>query len=214
MGTTFAGWPLEAQALLADIAADNRAERWPELRDRHRAVVRGPTMAAAAELTAEFGELRVFRPHASRRFGRDVPPLRVDTGAVARSPGGCELTVVLSASTLAVAVGHWRFDQRARTRYRAAVAEPGPGAALGQVLGLLTAGGLPPDPDGELSGTPRGWRRDHPRIALARRCGLQVGRSWELGPWLATREPLERVRTAWRAAAPLVAWLDAHLDGP
>lgn len=211
MDTTFDGWPAEAPTLLAEIAADNRADRWPELRDRHRAAVRGPTLALAAELAAEFGPVRVFRPHVSRRFWPDAPPLRVDTGGVATSPGGCGLTAVLSASALTVTVGYWRFDRQRRARYRAAVAAPGPGVELGHVLRLLSARGLAPDPDGELRGTPRGWRRDHPRIGLARRRGLQVVYAWELGPWLATREPLERVRTAWHAAAPLVAWLDAHV---
>lgn len=207
----FDGWSAEAPTLLAEIAADNRADRWPQLRDRHRAAVRGPTLALAKELEAEFGPMRVFRPHVSRRFWPDAPPLRVDTGGVVTSPGGCGRTVLLSVSALTVTVGFWRFDQERRTRYRAAVAAPGPGAELGHVLRLLTARGLAPDPDGELSGTPRGWHRDHPRIQLARRRGLQVARRWELGPWLATREPLERVRAAWRATGPLVSWLDTHV---
>ena len=46
-----------------EIAADNRADRWPELREGHAALVRGPTLALAAELAAEFGPVRVFRPH-------------------------------------------------------------------------------------------------------------------------------------------------------
>ena len=82
------GWPVEAPALLAEIAADNRADRWPALRDRHAALVRGPTLALAAELAAEFGPVRVFRPQVTRRFRPDAPPLRTDTGGVARLPGG------------------------------------------------------------------------------------------------------------------------------
>ncbi len=213
MDTTFDGWPAEAPALLAEIAADNRADRWPALRERHAALVRGPTLALAAELAAEFGPVRVFRPHVTRRFRPDAPPLRVDTGGVAGSPGGCALAVVLSAEALTVTAGHWRFDRDQRIRYRAAVDAAASGEELGGLLARLAAGGFPPDPEGELRATPRGWRADHPRIGLARRRGLQVVRRWELGPWLATPEPLERVRAAWRAAAPLVGWLEAHV-GP
>ena len=211
--TTFDGWPVEAPALLAEIAADNRADRWPALRERHAALVRGPTLALAAELAAEFGPVRVFRPHVTRRFRPDAPPLRVDTGGVARSPGGCALAVVLSAAALTVTVGHWQFDRDQRSRYRAAVDAAGSGEELACLLTRLAADGLSPDPEGELRATPRGWRPDHPRIALARRRGLQVVRRWELGPWVSTPEPLERVRAAWRAAAPLVRWLDTHV-GP
>jgi Conserved hypothetical protein (DUF2461) len=211
--TTFDGWPVEAPALLAEIAADNRAERWPALRERHAALVRGPTLALAAELTQEFGQVRVFRPHVTRRFRPDAPPLRVDTGGVARSPGGCAMGVVLSATALTVTVGHWRFDRNQRTRYRAAVDAVVSGVELAALVARLEGDGFPADPEGELRATPRGWRPEHPRIGLARRNGLQVVRRWELGPWVATREPLERVRAAWRAAAPLVRWLDTHV-GP
>ena len=211
--TTFDGWPVEATALLADIAADNRADRWPELREGHATLVRGPTLALAAELEAEFGPVRVFRPHATRRFRPDAPPLRTDTGAVATSPGGCGLAVVLSPDALTVTVGHWRFDRDQRSRYRAAVDDVAAGEELAGLLRRLAAGGLPADPEGELLILPRGWSPDHPRVWLARRRGLQVVRRWALGPWLATPEPLERVRSAWRAAAPLVGWLDTHV-GP
>jgi Conserved hypothetical protein (DUF2461) len=211
--TTFDGWPVEAPALLAEIAADNRADRWPALRERHAALVREPTLALAAELAAEFGPVRVFRPHVTRRFRPDAPPLRVDTGGVARSPGGCALAVVLSAAALTVTVGHWQFDRDQRSRYRAAIEAAGSGEELACLLGRLAADGLSPAPEGELRAAPRGWQPDHPRIALARRRGLQVVRRWELGPWVSTPQPLERVRAAWRAAAPLVWWLDTHV-GP
>jgi hypothetical protein len=211
--TTFDGWPVEAPALLGEIAADNRADRWPELRERHAELVRGPTQALAAALAAEFGPVRVFRPHVTRRFRPDAPPLRVDTGGVARSPGGCALAVVLSATALSVTAGHWKFDREQRVRYRAAVDAVPSGAELAAILSRLTANGFPPAPEGELRISPRGWSADHPRIALARRSGLQLVRRWELGPWVSTPEPLERVRASWRAAAPLVVWLDAHV-GP
>jgi len=211
--TTFDGWPVEATALLADIATDNRADRWPELREGHATLVRGPTLALAAELEAEFGPVRVLRPHATRRFRPDAPPLRTDTGAVATSPGGCGLAVVLSPDALTVTVGHWRFDRDQRSRYRAAVDDVAVGEELAGLLRRLAADGLPADPEGELLILPRGWSSDHPRVWLARRRGLQVVRRWALGPWLATPEPLERVRSAWRAAASLVRWLDTHV-GP
>jgi hypothetical protein len=212
--TTFDGWPAEATALLADIAADNRADRWPELRARHAALVRGPTRALAAELEAEFGPVRVFRPHATRRFRPDAPPLRTDTGGVATSPGGCGMAVVLAVDALTVTAGHWRFDPGQRSRYRAAVDDVASGETLAGLLRRLAASGLPADPEGELQILPRGWKSDHPRVWLARRRGLQVGRRWELGPWVATPGPLERVRSAWRAAAPLVEWLDTHVGPP
>ena len=219
--TTFDGWPAEALSVLAEIAADNRGDLWPELRDRHAAAVRGPTVALGAELAAEFGPVRVLRPHVSRRFRPDAPPLRTDTGGVAASANGAALAFLLSPSHLTVTAGQWRFDRVQLLRYRAAVAgeeeaeglaaadltlrnfgavgeERGgvdAGAELTAVLEQLVADEMLPDPDGELRGTPRGWRAGHPRIALARRRGLQVVRRWEVGPWISTPEPLQLIRT-------------------
>jgi hypothetical protein len=130
--TTFEGWPAEATALLADIAADNRADRWPELREGHAALVRGPTLALAADLEAQFGTVRVFRPHSTRRFRPDAPPLRTDTGGVATSPGGCGMAVVLSVDAFTVTVGHWRFDAGQRRRYRAGRRPRGVGRDAGR----------------------------------------------------------------------------------
>ena len=171
--TTFEGWPAEAPALLADIAADNRADRWPELREGHAALVRGPTLALAAELEAQFGPVRVFRPHSTRRFRPDAPPLRTDTGGVATSPGGCGMAVVLSVDAFTVTVGHWRFDAGQRRRYRAAVDDVESGEALAGLLRRLAASGLPADPEGELQILPRGWKPDHPRVWLRGAAGCR-----------------------------------------
>ncbi len=205
----FTGWPPEAPQLLAGIVADNRAEMWDE---RHDAWIRGPALALAAALAEEFGTVRVLRPRVNRRFRPDAPPLRTDTGVVARSAGGCDLSVVLTAAELRVGAGHRRFDPGQTRRYRAAVVDE-PGAALLTLCAGLADAGLRPDPSAALRRRPRGVPGDHPRLALLGRRGLLVERAWPVGPWLGTPEPLERTRAAWRAAAPLVAWLDANV-GP
>ncbi|WP_219413913.1 DUF2461 family protein [Pseudonocardia nigra] len=206
----FQGWPTDATAFLAEIAADNSAEFWAAHRHRHTAAVHAPMRALAADLEAEFGTLRVFRPYRNRRFRPDAPPYRTDTGGVALTAGGSVLAVVLSATALSASAGHWSFDGGQLRRYRAAVDGPA-GEDLGPLLNGLVDWTV--HPGRALTGRPRGHRADHPRIGLLRLRGLQVERSWPVGPWLGTREPLERVRAAWRAAAPLVAWLDAHV-GP
>ena len=164
--TTFDGWPVEAPALLAEIAADNRAERWPELREGHAAVVRGPTLALAAALAGEFGPVRVFRPHVTRRFRPDAPPLRTDTGGVATSPGGCGLAVVLSADALTVTVGHWAFDRDQRSRYRAAVDAVESGEGLAGLLRRLAARRVARGPR-RRAAHPAAWLAGRPSADLA-----------------------------------------------
>jgi uncharacterized protein (DUF2461 family) len=204
----FEGWPADATVFLAEIGADNSREFWTAHRQRHAAAVQAPMQALATELAPEFGPVRVLRPAVNRRFRPDAPPYRTDTGGVATTVGGCAVGVVLSASALSATAGHWSFDAPQLRRYRAAVGGP-----AGEELSALLAGldDQVLDPGRPLTGTPRGVRADHPRIALLRRRGLLLTRSRPAGEWLATREPLEWVRAAWRSAAPVVAWLDEHV---
>lgn len=203
----FTGWPSDATAFLAEIEADNTREFWAENGHRHATAVLEPMRALAAELADEFGPVRVLRSHRNRRFRPAAPPYRTDTGGVARSPGGAVLSVVLSATALTTAVGHWAFDTGQLRRYRAAVL-----GAPGEELPALLAGHVV-DRARCLRGLPRGFTGQHPRLDLLRLLGLQVVTSRQAGAWLSTAEPLEVVRTAWRAAAPVVAWLDRHV-GP
>ncbi len=203
----FTGWPSDATAFLTEIDADNTREFWEAHGHRHATAVQGPMRALAAELEPEFGPVRVLRAHRNRRFRPTAPPYRTDTGGVGSSPGGAALTVVLSATSLTTAVGHWMFDPGQLRRYRVAVLE-----AAGEQLPALLDGHCV-DRRRSLRGAPRGFRGDHVRIDLLKLLGLQVTTTRAAGPWLATAEPLEWVRAAWRAATPLVSWLDTHV-GP
>lgn len=48
--TTFTGWPADAVALPADIAADSRPEVWAAHRERYALAVRAPLRTLAAAL--------------------------------------------------------------------------------------------------------------------------------------------------------------------
>ena len=58
---------------------------------------------------------------------------------------------------------------------------------------------------------PRGYPSDHPRAELLRWKGAAVVQEYDRAAWMHTPGALERVRTVWRGAAPLAAWLDAHV---
>jgi hypothetical protein len=208
MSSTFTGWPTDGPAFLAEIAKDNTREFWDANHERHERSVLGPARALAAELEPEFGPLRVFRSLVNRRFRPDAPLYRTDTGAVATSWGGSQLAVVLSATSLTASAGHWLFDPGQLRRFRAAV-DGEPGGELEAVLADLP--GLTLDQTRRLAGRPRRCPATHPRIELLRHRGLLVTKAWPVGEWLATAEPLHRVREAWRAAGPLVRWLDTHV---
>ena len=212
--TTFDGWPAEAHRAAG----------------RHRG---GQPRRPVARATG--GARRAGAGPDPRAGGGAGGRVRAGAGVpAARRPGGSGPTRRRCAPTPAGwrrrrAAAGWRSccrSTRSRSRSGTGGSTPGPAAPLsggrrrrgvGRGAGRAAAAarrvGLPADPEGELQILPRGWKPDHPRVWLARRRGLQVVRRWELGPWVATPEPLERVRSAWRAAAPLVEWLDTHV-GP
>ena len=208
----FSGWPADATAFLAELAADNTRTFWTENAHRYRAALLEPTRALAVALTPEFGPPRVFRPYVDRRFRPNAEPYRTDAGITVAGSGGTPYVAVLSAQGLAVQVGHQVFDAGQLRRYREAVAGP-PGEALDEVLAALRRDDLVPDGVPALALRPRGYPADHPRLPLLRWRGLHVDRAWSAGEWLSTEEPLRRVAAAWRAARPLADWLEAHV-GP
>ena len=99
---------------------------------------------------------------------------------------------MLSVQGLTVQVGYQVFDPGQLRRYREAVDGPA-GEALEEVLGALRRDDLVPGDVPALTGRPRGYPADHPRLALLRLRGLHVDRAWPAGEWLGTAEPLERV---------------------
>ncbi len=95
-------------------------------------------------------------------------------------------------------------------RFRAAVDDERSGPALAEAVASAETAGL------EVTGTslrtaPRGFARDHPRIELLRRRALIAGRRVPGDRGLSPDAALEHVAGTWRAAAPLRAWLDAHV---
>jgi uncharacterized protein (TIGR02453 family) len=194
------------------LESDNSRSYWAATRAIWQRDVRGPLEALLAELAAELGgSVKLFRPHRDQRFAAGAGPLKAEAGGLVLGvPGSAASRYVgVSAAGLYVGSGLHRLARDQLLRYRAAVAgEAGP--ALGAALDAATTSGF--EVGGEvLRGTPQGYAGDHPRIALIRRKGVYVGGSLPPGDALETRAPVEHARRAWAAAAPVVAWLDAHV---
>jgi uncharacterized protein (DUF2461 family) len=106
--------------------------------------------------------------------------------------------------------GYHQLARDQLERLRAAVADDRTGPALEAAAAAATEAGL------ELAGeslrtAPRGYPRDHPRIDLLRRRQLVAGRALPGDGGIGREAALGHVAGAWRAAAPLNAWLDEHV---
>jgi uncharacterized protein (DUF2461 family) len=200
----FTGFPAGAMAWFQSTLGERDWSRVAARSAEHEASVRAPMSALCAALAGEFGPAHVWHLHRDPRLWSH----QVATVAVADNVG---LRVQLSLDALQVA-GEWRTsspDQIAR--YRAAVLGSA-GDRLAGITADLRAAGFELTGD-RLARPPSGTARDHPHADLARHRTLVVAREWPAGGWLATAEPLRRVRRAWCALDPLMDWFAGYV-GP
>src|SRR4051794_41922016 len=71
---TFEGFGDRALDFYEGLAADNSRTYWKAHEDVYREHVAEPLQALATELTPEFGEPKIFRPHRDLRFSADKRP--------------------------------------------------------------------------------------------------------------------------------------------
>jgi uncharacterized protein (TIGR02453 family) len=208
----FAGLPHGVIDFYERLSADNTKSFWQAHRDEYARDVRGPMEALAGEL-GEFGSFHLFRPHNDLRFSRDRPPYKTHQGAYVESDGGAGYYVQLSAEGLLVAAGYYAMAKDQLERFRVAVDADATGAEVAQLVADVVRRGYDVGAIDELKTAPRGYAKDHPRIALLRRKGLIASRSFGAPAWIHKPAVVDRVRKVWTELAPLCAWLDAHV-GP
>ncbi len=82
----FKGWPVEAVEFYEGLQADNTKAYWQEHKSVYERCVKGPMEELLAELAADFGAGRVFRPYRDVRFSKDKTPYKLNCAA--SLPGG------------------------------------------------------------------------------------------------------------------------------
>src|SRR3954454_21740873 len=212
----FEGFPAAAFAWFEGLERDNSKAYFTATRDEFRRSVRDALEAMLDELGATFGgEAKVFRQHRDLRFTPDRTPYKTRTyGVLSGRPGThAALYAEVSGRGLYAGTGYYGLGADQLDRFRAAVAaeETGPGLAV--AVAAARDAGL--DVDGAaLRTAPRGYSRDHPRVDLLRHKMLIAGRRVAPGAdGIPRAAALEHAAGSWQTAAPIVAWLDAHV-GP
>src|SRR6266487_18918 len=115
----FRGWPSTAIEFYEGLQADNSKTYWLAHKAVYDGQVYAPMAELLAELAAEFGEGKIFRPYRDVRFSPDKTPYKTAIGATLASGG----YVQLSASGLAAGSGMWMLSADQLDRYRRAVAD-------------------------------------------------------------------------------------------
>lgn len=216
MQVAFKGFGSQVFAWFSGLEHDNTKGYFTATRELYEAEVRGGLQTLLDELGDELGgQARVFRQQRDLRFTPDKTPYKTRTYGVLHGVpwASAGLYTELSARGLYAGSGYHQLAGDQLERFRAAVDDDAAGDALGAAVAAAEDAGL--DVEGQsLRTAPRGYPRDHPRIALLRRRALIAG--GRLGPGAGGIErhaALAHVGATWRAARPLTAWLDEHV-GP
>jgi len=206
---TFTGWPVEAIEFFERLEDDNTKAFWTEHKGVYEECVKAPMEELLAELTGRWGEGKIFRPYRDVRFSKDKAPYKTNIAATMAKGG----YVSLSADGFSVGTGYYMMAKDQLARFRPAIDEDATGRRLERIVAKLTDVGIEVTAHDTLKTAPRGYPKDHDRIELLRMKGCIAWQEWEIGAWLDTSEPEDRVVTFLGAAKPLVKWLDTNV-GP
>jgi uncharacterized protein (TIGR02453 family) len=204
---SFAGWPGEAVEFFEDLEEDNTKSFWQAHMATYEVSVKRPMEELLAELAPEFGAGRLFRPYRDVRFSKDKSPYKTNIAA-AIGPFGY---VTLSAEGLGVGAGMHVMAPDQLERYRRAVDAEKSGTALELIVAGIKKKGYACAPSAPLKTAPKGYAKDHPRIALLNGKGIIVWKLWPVAGWFATKKAKERVADVLRSSVPLNDWLAKHV---
>lgn len=210
----FAGFGPSATDWFDRLNADNSKAFFLATKPEWEAAIRAPMEELIAEVAEQFGgTVKLFRPYRDVRFSPDKRPIKTSASGYVTRPGTMGfLYAELSAAGLYAGTGLYDPARDQLTRLRAAIADDRRGGELESLVAALARVQI--EVTGEsLATAPKGYPRDHPRIALLRMKYLVAGARLAPGPALHDRRALDHALTVWREAEPLVSWLDAHV-GP
>jgi uncharacterized protein (TIGR02453 family) len=165
--------------------------------------------ALLAELEAEFGAAKLFRPYRDVRFAKDKTPYKTHQGAFIDLGPSTGWYVQVSAPGVRVGAGFYEASADRLARFRAAIDEERRGTELQKLLGKLQKAGWTLGGD-KLKTSPRGYDADHPRIELLRHKSMTLGKSYGFEPIIHSPDLVAQIRKDWRATRPLLDWLDAN----
>jgi uncharacterized protein (TIGR02453 family) len=205
----FTGWPVEAIEFYEGLEDDNSRAYWQAHKQVYDDCVKRPMEELLAELEADFGPGRLFRPNRDVRFSNDKSPYKVNCAA--HLTGGY---VSISADELFVGSGIYMPMPDELKRFRAAVDAEHSGRELEQIVAALRKSKYDVGAHDRVKTAPRGYSADHPRIELLQLKGIVMSKAWPVGAWLGTHKAKERIVTTLEAARPLNAWIDDHVRAP
>jgi uncharacterized protein (TIGR02453 family) len=211
----FNGFTPEALEFYEGLEADNSKVYWVDHKLAFDTHVKGAMAAMLDSMPAQYQPFHVFRPNRDVRFSKDKSPYKTMHGATSETEGSSIYYTHVSAKGVFAAAGMYMLATDQIGRLRAAIADDTTGVAVLKLVKALEKKGFAvghgaQDP---LKTTPKGYDADHPRIELLRWKGLIAATEIVDESVIHSASVRDHVLAFWKAAAPLVTWLDKNV-GP
>ena len=203
----FSGFGKGATGFYDDLEANNSREWWLANKPRYEDEIRRPMEELLEEVSAEFGEAKLFRPNRDTRFAKDKSPYKTNIAAVIYLDKGGSVYVSLAAEGLHVGGGSYHLERPQLARMRAAVDDDRTGEEIGQIVADLRRAKAQLTAHAAVKTAPRGYSPDHPRIDLLRLEGLAAMFAHKPAAWLHTAKAKDRIVDGWHQLQPLNDWL-------
>jgi uncharacterized protein (TIGR02453 family) len=215
LSAMFNGFAPEALEFYEGLEADNSKVYWTDHKPTFDTHVKGAMAALLDTMPSLYQPFHVFRPNRDVRFAKDKSPYKTMHGASSETDGSSIYYTHLSAKGVFAAAGMYMLETDQVARLRAAIADNKTGPAVVKIIAALEKKGFQvghgaQDP---LKTTPKGYPADHPRIELLRWKGLITATDITDETVVQSPEVRDQILAFWKAAAPLLAWLDTNV-GP
>ncbi|WP_169077426.1 DUF2461 domain-containing protein [Microcella alkalica] len=212
--TPFSGLDPDAFAFYAELEQHQNREWWLANKRRYDERVKAPVERLVDALGGEFGPLKIFRPYKDVRFSADKRPYKDHLGLVSADQSGPAFYLQLSHHGLMLAGGLYQPTREQLARFREICDDNRLVGDLEATLEEAADHGLQIMTTDALATAPRGFRADHPKIALLRLKRLAVAAEHAPAEWMTAPECLDRVRAGWRAVREWNDWLVENLPAP
>lgn len=209
--TSFTGFGKDLIKYYLQLEENNNREWFHAHRAMYDENVAVPLKNLAADLSLDFGPVKIFRPYRNVRFWPDLPPLNEHASLTADAEYNSAFYLRIDADGMLLGAGNWQPSKAQLTQFRAIAATETGARVIRDLLDEMQKHLFELMTDNALKSAPRGYPKDHPNIDLLRLKSLSLSAHLAPGPWLYSSKCRDKVMTGWQALTPWIHWLRANL---
>lgn len=209
-----AGLDPDVFAFYAELEQNQNRDWWLANKARYDERVKAPVERLIDALGGEFGPLKIFRPYKDVRFSADKRRYKEHLGLVSADRSAGTYYLQVSHHGLMLAGGQYQPSREQLARFREICDDNRLVGDLEATLDEAAERGFAIITTDALATAPRGFRADHPKIALLRLKRLAIATEHAPAEWMTGPELVDRVRAGWRVVREWNEWLAENLPAP